>query len=118
MAVVLVVAASVLATFVLIALALSVVYWRCRGRLTDWAARRLLEISGPAVVGAMSPEAVLKALLSKLFGSQSNEIIPAVLGGGGHDVAGRDVAVSRLTTAHAVISRIDEWTCSTRFTWS
>ncbi len=118
MAVVLVVAASVLATFVLITLALSVVYWRCRGRLTDWAERRLLEISGPAVVGAMSPETVLRVLLSKLFGGQINEIIAALLGGGGHDVAGRDVAVSRLTTAHAAISRIDEAICSTRFTWS
>src|SRR5690348_17140488 len=120
MAVVLVVAAAVLLSFVLLVALVAFVLWRLRDRLTGWAGRRLVEVAGPAIVRSMPPRAVLGALLERVFGDarRHDEIASALLGGGGHDVFGRDIAISRATTVHMVLHRIDHASCLTELTWS
>ncbi len=141
MAVVLVVAAVVLAGLVVIvgliagspallllgllepALAivlLLLVVWLGRERLGSLARHGLVRIAGPAIVRSMPPRAVLETLLNRVFGANVNhdEIVTALLGGGGGDLEMRDMAVSRATTVRVTLTRIDDATCMSELAWS
>lgn len=97
-----------------------IVAWSGRKRLESWAAERLARIAGPAIVHSMPPRMVHEALLDRLFGKSFNHeaITTALLGGGGFDLTGRDTAVSRGTSVHITLSRLDEATNSAEVEWS
>jgi len=94
--------------------------WLLRERIGTWAARTLVRVAGPAIVRSLPPRDVLGTLLDSVFGESvgHEEISSALLGGGGFDVRGHDIAVSRSTTVHMSLQRIDHDTCLTAMTWS
>jgi hypothetical protein len=89
-----------------------------------WWARRLRElmvdIAGPSLVRSMSPRTVLSALLPWIYGDrvEHQDVLTGLLGGAGRDPAGRDTAVSRSTTAHFRLQRIDEQSIVSDLTWT
>ena len=91
-----------------------------RDRLRASAQGCMRDLAGPAIVWSMPPRDVLETLLDRVFGEQvsHDEIVTALLGGGGQDLAGRDMAVSRATTAHATLQRINSYSCRSEVTWS
>ncbi len=104
----------------LVVVGLVAVGWLARRRVLDWAERRLSAIAGPAIVKSISPRETVQALLDHVFGGDlpHAEITTALLGGGGHDISGRDVVVSRATTVRMTLTRIDERMCQQELLWS
>ncbi|OLT17476.1 hypothetical protein BJF78_13250 [Pseudonocardia sp. CNS-139] len=101
----------------LLAAAAGLVLWR---RAADPLRRALIEIAGPAIVRAMPPRSVLRAVLPRVYGDAvgHDDVLIGVLGGGGNDPSGRDTAVSRGTSAHFRLWSIDEFMCGNESTWS
>jgi hypothetical protein len=91
-----------------------------RHRLADWVRRQLVDLAGPALITAMPPRTVLNRALERVFGEKvgHQEIVTALLGGNGRDLAARDTAVSKETSATIRLERIEDSTVLTELTWS
>ncbi|WP_181780085.1 hypothetical protein [Pseudonocardia pini] len=91
-----------------------------RGPLVHWVKRRLVELAGPAIIRTMAPRDVLATLLPAIYGDRASheDVLTGVLGGAGRDARGRDIAVSKGTTAHLRLMAVDERTCVSEFTWT
>lgn len=88
-----------------------------------WAARvrsMLVDVAGPALIGSMPPRAVLDALLPAVYGDRvgHQEVLTAILGGGGRDPGGGDTAVSRCTNVHVRLEHIGGGLCRSELTWT
>lgn len=91
-----------------------------RRRLYSWVTARLIDMAGPALISAMPPRTVLSAVLARVFGDRVDhqDVLTGLLGGAGRDLAARDTAVSRNTTAHFRLQRIDETSVLNDLTWT
>ncbi len=98
---------------------LAAVAYTLRGRFMGWARDTLVDMAGPAVIASMPPRQVLDSALARVFGDGNghDEIITALLGGGGRHRDGLDTAISRRTTAHIELDRIGKL-CESNITWS
>jgi hypothetical protein len=91
-----------------------------RDRLKDWAARQLLDVTGPTVVRSMPPREVLAVLLARLYGEGvgHDALSTGLLGGAGRDPQARDTAVSRLTDARFTLTGLDGNVVQAEYSWT
>lgn len=94
--------------------------WAGRRRLDQWLSERMLDMASPAIVRSMAPRNVLGALLPWIYGDVNDhqEVLTGILGGPGRDLAGRDTAVSRNTTAHFRFRPVSHATWNSELTWT
>lgn len=89
-----------------------------------WAARvrsMLVDVAGPALIRSMPPRAVLEALLPAVYGERvghHQEVLTAILGGGGRDPGGGDTAVSRHSRVYVRLEHIGGGLCRSELTWT
>lgn len=111
---------GVLAEWVGFAAVVALVVVLVRGPLLRWLRRELVDLAGPAIIRTMAPRDVLATLLPAIYGGRGSheDVLTGVLGGAGRDARGRDIAVSKSTTAHLRLMAVDDRTCVSEFTWT